>query len=96
MEAVKAQEVNLLGQNFMVTNEPGSIPVDTVVAYVRPMLEQLQAQSPTASPLRLALAVTLNVAKDYLETSEEHKHLKEQVEDKAANLLKLLDDMALQ
>ncbi|MBW6485984.1 MAG: cell division protein ZapA [Syntrophobacterales bacterium] len=87
----KRFEFNILGQQLSVVSDSGDEHVANVIRYVGSKVEEVQ-KSAGSNTLTVAILAALNIADEYLQIAEKNEHIYENLESKAEQLIRSINE----
>lgn len=89
----KRFNVRVLGQELSVVSDSGDEHVGNVVRYVNERASEAARAAGSSNALTVAILTALNIADEYLRIDETHRNLCKELENRAKQLIQLIDDI---
>lgn len=83
--------INILEQELSVASDSGDEHVAMVVQYVKNRADEVKKVPGNVNALHIAILTALNIADEYLKLKEMNKEICSQLENRADNLISLID-----
>ncbi len=83
--------INILEQELSVASDSGDDHVASVVQYVKEKADWVKEVSGNVSTLNVAILTALNIADEYLRFKETNEEVSGQMENRAENLISLIN-----
>lgn len=87
----KRFELNILGQNLSLMSDADDGHVENVIRYVNSKIEEAEGFA-GGNTLTVAILAALNIADEYLQIAEKNEHTYYNLESKAEQLIRFIND----
>lgn len=87
----KRFEFNILGQQLSLESDSGDEHVANVIRYVSSKVSEMQKFG-CSNTLTVAILAALNIADEYLQIAEKNEHVYDNLESKAEQLIRSIND----
>lgn len=92
---IKATEVELLGKNYTIKSEKDSNRVRELAAYLDSKMKEIRNAAPDATLLKVAILSAFHITEELFGCKDELSETLKTMEEKTANILKMLEDSSI-